>query len=161
MRISLAEEIREISQVAPKDFDPDELHFEPERELDSDQPTATEHYLLDLGCVAFFFLSLYFSSRPCNPSPSALRKAQDSLSDPKYFGKRVSRAQLLDDDDDDEGEEQSPPSDSQVEDESLAAQEDESDTSELTQQQLRVAQTVNQTRLEDQKKGLAVSRQLV
>ena len=75
----------------------------------------------------------------------------------------MSRAQLLDND---EGEEQLPPSDSQVEDsesgdESQAAQEDESDTSEPTQQQPDVAQTMNQTRLEDQKKGLAVSRQLV
>ena len=100
-------------------------------------------------------------------SPSALRKAQDSLSDPKYFGKRVSRAQLLGND---EGDEQSPPSNSQAEDsesedESQAAQEDKSDTSEPTLQrqelQSDAAQTINQTRLEDQKKGLAVSRQLV
>lgn len=64
MRISLAEEIREISQVAPKDFDPDELHFEPEGELDGDQPNATEHYLLDLGyvaiCVNLFFIRFVF-----------------------------------------------------------------------------------------------------
>ncbi|KAF9648879.1 TRAUB-domain-containing protein, partial [Thelephora ganbajun] len=139
MRISLAEEIREISQVAPKDFDPDGLHSEPEGQ-DQDNTTATEHYLLELG-------------------PSALRKAQDSLSDPKYSGKHVSRAQLLDDGDD---EEQSPPSDSQAEDsesedESQAAQEIESDSSEP---QPDAAQTVNQARQEDQKKGLAVSRQL-
>lgn len=74
----------------------------------------------------------------------------------------MSRAQLLDGDDD----EQSPPSDSQVEDsesedESQVAQEDESDAPEPTLQQPDVAQTINQTRLEDQKKGLAVSRQLV
>lgn len=50
MRISLADEIREISQVAPKDFDPDEPHFEQEGQ-DNDQPAATEHYLLDLGCA--------------------------------------------------------------------------------------------------------------
>lgn len=50
MRISLADEIREISQVAPKDFDPDELHFEQEGQ-DKDQPAATEHYLLELGCA--------------------------------------------------------------------------------------------------------------
>ena len=101
-------------------------------------------------------------------SPSALRKAQDSLSDPKYFGKRVSRAQLLGNDEGDD--EQSPPSDSQAEDlesenESQAAQEDKSDTSEptLRRQELEqdAAQTINQTRLKDQKKGLAVSRQLV
>ena len=56
MRISLAEDIREISQVAPKDFDPDELHFEPDdREID--QSTAPEDYLLDLGYPLFIPIS--------------------------------------------------------------------------------------------------------
>lgn len=50
MRISLAEEIREIAQVAPKDLDPDELHFEQEGQ-DKDHNVATEHYLLELGWV--------------------------------------------------------------------------------------------------------------
>jgi hypothetical protein len=62
MRISLAEEIREISQVAPKDFDPDGFHSEPE-EQEKDQTAATEHYLLELGYVHLFIcFSLYFSS---------------------------------------------------------------------------------------------------
>lgn len=171
MRISLAEEIREISKVAPKDFDPDEVRFELEdEEEDRDHSAATEHYLLELGYVrtSCFLSSLCSSFIPRYLSPSALRKAQDSLSDPKYLGKRVSRAQLLDNDDDGE---QSPPIDSQVEDsesdnESQAAQEDgESDALEpdLRQEAPRVdvAQTINQTRQEDRKKGLAVSRQLV
>jgi len=76
----------------------------------------------------------------------------------------VSRTQLLDDDD-----EQSPPSDSQVEvseleNQSQVAQEDVSDTTQSAPQKgprLDIAQTINQTRQEDQKKGLAVSRQLV
>ena len=80
----------------------------------------------------------------------------------------MSRTQLLDGDDDDD-DEQSPPSDSQVEDsesesESQAAQEDISDTPESIPQkepQSRITHTINQTRQEDQKKGLAVSRQLV
>jgi len=160
MRISLAEEIREISQVTPKDFDPDEFHSEPEEQ----QAAATEHYLLELGYVSIFRSIRSVFHPTCNLSPSTLRKAQDSLSDPKYTGKRVSRAQLLENDNDD------PPSDSQVEDsesedESQATQEGESDTSEPTLQQqepqMDVAQTITQTRLEDQKKGLAVSRQLV
>jgi hypothetical protein len=54
MRISLAEEIREIAQVAPKDLDPDELHFE-QQEQDKDNDAATEHYLLELGYVLVFF----------------------------------------------------------------------------------------------------------
>lgn len=59
MRISLAEEIREISQVAPKDFDPDESRFEPE-EQERDQTAATDHYLLELGYAHLFFFSFYF-----------------------------------------------------------------------------------------------------
>jgi beta-phosphoglucomutase-like phosphatase (HAD superfamily) len=113
-------------------------------------------------CIySFVFRSIFHPPR--NLSPSALRKAQHSLSDPKYFGTRVSRTQLLENDQDDE---QSPPPDSRVEDsesedETQVAQEDESDTSEQQEPQPGVAQTVNQTRLEDKKKGLAVSRQLV
>ena len=163
MRISLADEIREISQVTPKDFDPDELHLE---ERDGDQTAAAEHYLLELGYLPFFsFFTLYFPHFR-NLSPSALRKAQESLSDPKYSGKRVSRTQLLDDEDDDE---QSPPSDSQVEDsesDDEVQEEEPSDTPESTlhqqqEPQADFTQTINQTRQEDQKKGLAVSRQLV
>lgn len=60
MRISLAEEIREISQVTPKDFDPDEFHSEPEEH----QAAATEHYLLELGCVYVFALFALFFILP-------------------------------------------------------------------------------------------------
>jgi len=109
------------------------------------------------------FYSLFFSPYFTLPSSSALRKAQENLSDPKYSGKRVSRAQLLND------REESPPSDSQGEDsesddESQAAKGSELDTPEPVTQQVPqpdVVQTINQTRQEDQKKGLAVSRQLV
>jgi len=76
----------------------------------------------------------------------------------------VSRAQLLTD------REESLPSDSQFDDsesddgEVQATQGSELDTPEpITRQEPQpdVAQTINQTRQEDQKKGLAVSRQLV
>ena len=65
MRISLAEEIREISQVAPKDFDPEELHFEKEDTAKS-QTAATEHYLLELGyvCINFTRIFGFFIYRP-------------------------------------------------------------------------------------------------
>lgn len=50
MRISLAEEIREISQVAPKDVDPDELQPDHDEDgRDGDHAAATQHYLLELG----------------------------------------------------------------------------------------------------------------
>jgi len=73
MRISLAEEIREISQVAPKDFDPDELHFEPEIQND-DQAVATEHYLLELGYLFLFqFFHLFLT-----PPSQSFRPPQDA-----------------------------------------------------------------------------------
>jgi len=61
MRISLAEEIREISEVAPKDLDPDDLHFEPD-DRERDASAATEHYLLELGCVHLIplFRSIFY-----------------------------------------------------------------------------------------------------
>lgn len=75
----------------------------------------------------------------------------------------MSRAQLLSDDD-----EQLPPSDSQVEDsesddQGQVSQEEKSDTGAGLPQEPRldVSQTLNETRQEDRKKGLAVSRQLV
>lgn len=75
----------------------------------------------------------------------------------------MSRAQLLDNDD-----LQSSPSDSQPDDDESELgdrnQKDGSDTAEQDPQQLPqpgVAQALNQTRQEEQKKGLAVSRQLV
>lgn len=55
MRLSLAEQIQEISQVASKDLDPDALHFEEQDGQGSGQAAATEHYPLELGSVAFFF----------------------------------------------------------------------------------------------------------
>jgi len=76
---------------------------------------------------------------------------------------------LLDDDSDDQ-DEQSFSSDSQVEenteseDKSQLAQEDELDTPQPAPQQEHqpdVAQTISQARQQDQKKGLAVSHQLV
>ena len=76
----------------------------------------------------------------------------------------MSRAQLLDDDDD-----HSLPSDSQVEDsesndQSRETEEGESDIPEPSpypRPQPGIIQTINQVRQDDQKKGLAVSRQLV
>lgn len=77
----------------------------------------------------------------------------------------MSRAQLVDNDD-----ERSLPSDSQVEDSepddrSQATREDESDAAQepspRQKHQPNIAQTVNQARQDDRKKGLAISRQLV
>lgn len=76
----------------------------------------------------------------------------------------MSRAQLLADIDEHPPLSDSQPEDSESDDQSRASQEDESDTAEPSPRQAPqpdVAQTLNQTRQDDQKKGLAVSRQLV
>lgn len=78
----------------------------------------------------------------------------------------MSRAQLVDNGEE-EGESlpsDSPVEDSESDDRSQATQEDESDVAEpgpRQNSQPDVGQTMNQARQEDQKKGLAVSRQLV
>jgi len=74
MRVSLAEEIREISQVAPKDFDLDDLTFEPDDRDDDDQAAATEHYLLELGYARFFSLYFLFNFT----QPQSIRPPQGS-----------------------------------------------------------------------------------
>jgi hypothetical protein len=71
MRISLADEIREISQVAPKDFDPDDLHLDQEEQCEG-QAAATEHYLLEIGyacCLQSIFSSFTILALPLSARP--------------------------------------------------------------------------------------------
>ncbi|KAL1667889.1 apoptosis-antagonizing transcription factor [Schizophyllum commune] len=84
-RLSLAQQLAQLDDTAPVDFDPEELPGATGGDEDAEMKDAAAgrgHYL-DVG-------------------PSNLRKQHDSISDPKYEGKRASRAQLLGDED--EGE---------------------------------------------------------
>ncbi|KAL9713773.1 rRNA-processing protein bfr2 [Leucoagaricus gongylophorus] len=76
-RLSLAQQLAQLDQVAPVDFDPEEITHE----RDSDDEgritfaAAREHYL-EVG-------------------PSSLRKFHDTAADPKYKGVKTSRKNLL------------------------------------------------------------------
>ncbi|KAL1696494.1 apoptosis-antagonizing transcription factor [Schizophyllum commune] len=86
-RLSLAQQLAQLDDTTPVDFDPEELPGATGGDEDAEMKDAAAgrgHYL-DVG-------------------PSNLRKQHDSISDPKYEGKRASRAQLLGDEDDEESE---------------------------------------------------------
>ncbi|KAL1731129.1 apoptosis-antagonizing transcription factor [Schizophyllum commune] len=86
-RLSLAQQLAQLDDTAPVDFDPEELPGAAGGDEDAEMKDAAAgrgHYL-DVG-------------------PSNLRKQHDSISDPKYEGKRASRAQLLGDEGDEESE---------------------------------------------------------
>ncbi|EIM80462.1 TRAUB-domain-containing protein [Stereum hirsutum FP-91666 SS1] len=81
-RLSLAQQIAQLDEPAPLDVDPEALHSGEPTEagegagIGIDIDTAAREHYLDVG-------------------PSILRKAQDSIADPKYDGVRVSRKKLL------------------------------------------------------------------
>ncbi|KAI0675441.1 apoptosis-antagonizing transcription factor [Trametes maxima] len=82
-RISLKDQLAELSQAAPIDLDPEDAlagiaPLERNR-LSIDDSAAREHYI--------------------DVAPSAIRKLRESVNDPKYDGVRTSRKQLYDDSD--------------------------------------------------------------
>ncbi|KAL5531670.1 hypothetical protein ACEPAG_4547 [Sanghuangporus baumii] len=81
--LSLAQQLAQLDQPAPADFDPEDVavtNLEAEESSEEHSSAAREHYV-DVG-------------------PSVLRsKLQESLVDPKYEGKRISRKQLEENDD--------------------------------------------------------------
>lgn len=101
--------------------------------------------------------------------PSAIRKLQESVSDPKYSARRISRQELVDSDrDEDQSRDNS--SDSENEpgfpEESLSEGEDQrkiAPRSQLapTTDADDLASKIRKTREEDRLKGIAVSRQIV
>ncbi|KIY52876.1 TRAUB-domain-containing protein, partial [Fistulina hepatica ATCC 64428] len=175
--LSLAQQLADLGDVAPVDFDPEELPADEHATVES--AAAREHYL-DVG-------------------PSNLRQLHDNISNPRYDGVPVSRKQLMeeeDEDDDDEGRGE----DEDVEDVKdeavheagssdggVDAQDGDLDvpSSESEYEGLRdepkddgdehesehdehtsgknedLAGALRQTRSEDRKKGKAVSRQIV
>ncbi|KAF9221427.1 TRAUB-domain-containing protein [Gyrodon lividus] len=96
-RLSLAQQIAQLEDVAPADFDPEDVQVtgaDPDDEIVADNSVTREHYI-DVG-------------------PSVLRKLHDSVSDPKYDGVKTSRKELMVDDDSN--------SDEETEDEELDSQ---------------------------------------
>ncbi|KAF8661273.1 hypothetical protein AX16_001374 [Volvariella volvacea WC 439] len=74
-RLSLAEQITQLDDAAPVDFDPEDTrNVDAEDGMDVDEKAGREHYF-EVG-------------------PSSLRKLHDNISDPKYDGVKTSRKQL-------------------------------------------------------------------
>ncbi|KAJ7453982.1 apoptosis-antagonizing transcription factor [Mycena galericulata] len=165
IRLSLAEQIAQLQEAAPVDFDPEDGTDPAEDEL-ADITTTREHYV-DVG-------------------PSALRRLQ-SVADPKYEGVKTSRKQLMEESDrdlgnleddspdensesdaqsnrggDDEDDDQSIPSESEPEE----TNEEPEGTSPPKRSNLEpdpaedLPSTMRKTREEDRKKGKAVSQQI-
>ncbi|KDR67972.1 hypothetical protein GALMADRAFT_129808 [Galerina marginata CBS 339.88] len=180
-RISLAEQIAQLEEAAPVDYDPEDLQSrgaEIDDAMHMDASGSREHYV-EVG-------------------PSSLRNRLPSIAHPKYEGVRASRKQLLEESDDaqdDEVEEDSEEDgDIGVEDEDMDSDEGEgqawergdprseneeeelSESEEMEQDEAfsneprlpatdqdpieDVASALKQTRVEDLKKGEAVKRQI-
>ncbi|EIW79177.1 TRAUB-domain-containing protein [Coniophora puteana RWD-64-598 SS2] len=166
-RLSLSEQIAQLEEAAPVDFDPEDVQAagaDPDEELASGDPSAAREHYLDVG-------------------PSALRKAQDSIADPKYGGRKASRKELSSNDDDldrntvgSSDDDKSGLSDDHPEEEEGQSSQDLDSEAETPQRsQLRASLTIgnvrvatsedlsanlHKTREDDRKKGRAVSRQI-
>ncbi|PPQ63391.1 hypothetical protein CVT24_005656 [Panaeolus cyanescens] len=104
-RLSLKEQIAQLEEATPVDFDPEDTHFRGEEIEKLDSGATREHYI-DVG-------------------PSTLRKSLHSISDPKYEGKKTSRKALLDD----SNEEMESEGDEEENDEDGGVSDDENDVS--------------------------------
>ncbi|KAA1468761.1 TRAUB-domain-containing protein [Dentipellis sp. KUC8613] len=161
-RLSLAQQIALLDQPAPLDADPeDDLRHASGSPEPEDASAAREHYI-DVG-------------------PSALRRAQQSISDPKYEGVKTSRSALLEDSDgsvhsdEDAGEPSGSDEDDDDEDIPSSDAEEQSEDEDVPapprknkpraskpepEPEQDLATTLRQTRESDVKKGKAVKRQL-
>ncbi|KAJ7623459.1 apoptosis antagonizing transcription factor-domain-containing protein [Roridomyces roridus] len=163
-RLSLAEQIAQLQEAAPVDFDPEDVHAAPEvTELEQadDETNAREHYL-DVG-------------------PSALRRLQ-SIADPKYEGVKISRKQLMESGDepsdlesegDMEGEDLDNESDSEDaqsggDDDEEVPQSEPEEVEKMPPQKSNsdaepvedLPASLKKTREDDRRKGKAVSQQI-
>ncbi|OCH85789.1 TRAUB-domain-containing protein [Obba rivulosa] len=176
-RLSLAQQLAELSQAAPIDLDPEDVQAGvlPNDASAADATSGREHYV--------------------DVAPSTIRKLNESVIDPKYEGVRTSRKALYEDSEDepeleeDEHEDESIPSDSEPESHSELEDGEEAQSSGDESQEEsperhrpasshdQLAQTsapsahetpkdddlasaLRKTREEDRQKGKAVSRQI-
>ncbi|KAJ7355566.1 apoptosis antagonizing transcription factor-domain-containing protein [Mycena albidolilacea] len=177
VRLSLAEQIAQLQEAAPVDFDPEDTlaGAEPAEDLPETTATAREHYV-DVG-------------------PTALRRLQ-SVADPKYAGVKTSRKQLMEgsdgepsdleeeeenypqgrsqsesdgesgneEDEDDEGEsvpsQSEPEEGSDTEERHVSAPPPKRRNEEEPEPAEDLPSTLRKTREEDRKKGKAVSQQI-
>ncbi|KAH8832462.1 hypothetical protein DL96DRAFT_1704525 [Flagelloscypha sp. PMI_526] len=146
-RLTLAEQIAELDDVAPVDFDPDSIpkeHSDNDEEGDVSASPNREHYV-DVG-------------------PSTMQKMQDiSISDPRYDGVKVSRKQLEQDLSEDENESQDSEDDEgsdELEGPNTSREDLNSSEEEKEERLDDLTVALRKKREEDRRKGQAVSAQL-
>jgi len=164
--LSLAQQIAQLEDVAPVDFDPEDVQvtgIDPDTDLANvaDNSAARAHYF-DVG-------------------PSSLRKLHESLSDPKYYGAKTSRKLMVDESDVSESDSASEDAESgshvsevYVETRTVdhgtgvKRKVDTCTTTDATterpgapKQHADLSSSLHKTRDEDRKKGKAISRQIV
>lgn len=169
-RLSLAQQIAQLEDAAPREFDAEDDYHHPQNDSSADEGDVEEklhagrsHYL-DVG-------------------PSAIRNAQGSLVEPKYEGMRISRKDVFDGEEVEEDDELVPDAShlgSEVEEdedgrnESEASEEEDAsqpdgdspptpkdDAPSLSfEQVVDLASTLQKSRNQDRLKGQAISKQL-
>ncbi|KII85809.1 hypothetical protein PLICRDRAFT_44220 [Plicaturopsis crispa FD-325 SS-3] len=163
-RLSLAQQLAQLEDTAPVDFDPEDAHFAGADPSDEDegngQSTAARDHYVEVG-------------------PSAIRKLHAPIAEPKYDGVSTTRSQLLaqnasdgsdtDGDGDDirhEASEDDSESQTEGEDEDVPSPVRHADPIVPSPSAIEpdpaedLSSTLRKTRDEDRKKGKAVSRQL-
>ncbi|KIJ55379.1 hypothetical protein M422DRAFT_63477 [Sphaerobolus stellatus SS14] len=186
-RKSLAQQIAELENPTPVDFDPEDFYG----------GNANENKVNgEAGDVEMANEAIAGREHYVEVGPSALRKLQDSVADPKYDGVRTSRSKIFGDEDDEEaegGDEDAEESDGvdgppSLHGDSMASEDDEmdqdeddegseDDEGELTKSSKRksaaqqdddegdeeaeaLTQTLQRTRIVEKQKGRAVKQQL-
>ncbi|KAJ6496797.1 apoptosis-antagonizing transcription factor [Mycena vulgaris] len=169
VRLSLAEQIAQLQEAAPVDFDPEDAQAGADAADENleEIETAREHYV-DVG-------------------PSILRRLQ-SVADPKYVGVKTSRKQLMEGSDhepsdleEDDLDDESEPDGQSLDEEEREGDDDQSIPSQSEPEESEERQTaapprsqsdpepeaaedlpstLRKTREEDRKKGKAVSQQI-
>lgn len=121
-----------------------------------------------MSMLGTFIVQSFSSASSTSSRPSTLRKAHDSILDPKYGGHRTSRRQLMDqEEDEDMDSDISEEQDNQPAhaDEHHEADEENEEQSppprRATEQDDDLQSTLKRTRDHDRQKGLAVTQQLV
>ncbi|KAJ7460611.1 apoptosis-antagonizing transcription factor [Mycena latifolia] len=150
IRLSLAEQIAQLQESAPVDFDPEDALAGADGEAEEILTETVRGHYVDVG-------------------PSTLRRLQ-SVADPKYEGVKTSRKQLMDGSDPEtsdleedyhgDGSGSTPQSGDEEEcedDEESIPPHSEPEEAEATED---LPSTLRKTREEDRKKGKAVSQQI-
>lgn len=178
---------RHTHEILSQDLDPEEIHPHSDSDSHENNAAAKEHYL-QVGSVTILpcYRCHQFITSP--DRPSAIRQANAALSDPKYLGTRVSRADLDADSEQGDSENNNSADEAESSESDLSSQESEQNDDggevehrrhvvqhastsvgageEDTQRPQKastsdLASALRATREQDRRKGKAVVRQIV